>query len=167
MLLQLRRSGGLILLLLLCCLSVLVAKFIGGPSAPLLASPSKPVATGQPPSSNFSTPWQDETQYIVQFVCTDIAEMLYFCKYHRGLGENYWVTAEGLAPVNNKLQYRVSAKIPEGDAIEAVVVLNTSIWDPATYLPFTSNFGQKLGVQGKLTDSKLKPEICVNLHQKL
>jgi tetratricopeptide (TPR) repeat protein len=158
MLAQLRKSSGLILLLLLCCLSVAVSHNFGRQSTPLMALPTKPAAAAQAIKSNFSTPWQDETQYVVQFVCTDIAEMLYFCKYHRGLGDNYWVTAEGLAPVNNKLQYRVSAKIPEGDQIEAVVVLNTSIWDPATYLPFTSSFGQKLGVQGKLTDSKLKAE---------
>lgn len=153
---QLRKSRGLFLLLLLCCLSVLVARFFGEPSDPVLASPTQHAAGRQALKGNFSTAWQDETQYIVQLVCTDIAEMLYFCKYHRGLGESYWVKAEGLAPVNNKLQYRVGAKVPEGDQVEVTIAINSSIWDPATYLPFASSFKQKLGVEGKLADSKLR-----------
>src|SRR6266498_2872216 len=87
----------------------------------------------------FKTPWQDECQFIVQSVVTDIAEMAFFAK-HNSLpkADQFSVSVEekpgtGIDAPTYSIQISVDKAVP---AIKRDLAVTGPIWSPEVYTDF-------------------------------
>ena len=102
--------------------------------------PSPPVQSGK----NFQTPWQDESQYIVEMIAADLAEMAYFAQHHTGLpGTALPVEAHEIRTPTG-LAYTIKVQLGPDGEFTCVVPMVTPIWSPATYRPLTKALAEKL-----------------------
>jgi tetratricopeptide (TPR) repeat protein len=81
----------------------------------------------------FFSPWQNDAQFIVTTICSDLAEMAYYSRHGRGLGPNFKVQIKEKTFVVDQPVYEVSARLPDGRQVSQSLRLNGCIWDPATY----------------------------------
>ncbi len=82
---------------------------------------------------NFQTHWQDESQYIVETIATDLAEMVYYGR-HGTLLSAAAVEADEQV-VASGIGYRVKIRLAEDGVVECWLPLTKPIWAPATYRP--------------------------------
>src|SRR5947208_1798363 len=85
-----------------------------------------------PPGAYFKTHFQDESQFIVEALITDLAEMIYYAQ-HKSIPERLSVSAvETKGTAFRKPVYAVhvdfGSKIP---SVSAVVRVDRPIWEPA------------------------------------
>ena len=107
--------------------------------------PSAPVA----PSGYFQTPFQDESQYIVEAIVSDLAEQMYYAANHRlpdpGSFQVTAVEKPGSpldAPVYD-LDIRLDPKL---GALKSSVNVNGPIWSPAVYKDLATQLGSAVGL---------------------
>ena len=121
------------------------------PSAttPVVAVPQKP----SPP--DFQTPWQDESQYIVETVGADLAEMAYYARYRRPLTEtNFPVNAvEEPARPGVPLAYHIIVGLGNDGNIDTEVSLSAGIWSPTSYRPLVQALFAKLQLKSSVEDT--------------
>lgn len=81
----------------------------------------------------FSTPWQDESQFIVTSICSDLAEMAYFANHGQCLGSDFQVQTEEKQFSPDHPVYQVTARFPDGSQLSQTLSIRSSIWDPEGY----------------------------------
>lgn len=111
------------------------------------ASASVGTAVSAPPSApNFTTPWQDESTYVITQISADLAEMAYYLKFHEPLPvEAIKVATVKLrpsspnVPPNSDPEYvfRVSINLGGQGTVESDLAVGTGIFLPANYLGLT------------------------------
>jgi hypothetical protein len=98
----------------------------------------KPIPTEAPKSlveSNFQTSWQDETQYIVTAVATDLSGMFYFARHGEAVKPGRLEIAVTEEPVADGLAYRIRIKQGLDREVTCRVPITSAVWAPATYKP--------------------------------
>lgn len=122
----------------------------------------KPSAVAQPPAGaaalplatapapivgNFATPWQEESQFIVQTIATDLTEMMVFAKSGRPPGKQAEAIQVSEAPGSrdDALIYRVTLPDPQ---LTVDLPLSAAIWAPSVYQPLVQALAQKLALKG-------------------
>jgi tetratricopeptide (TPR) repeat protein len=101
------------------------------------------------PSGYFQTPFQDESQFIVETIVSDLAEQMFFAASHKLPDPDYFqVTATEKAgspkdtPVY-ELQIRLDRK---HGTINSEVDVNGPIWSPAVYSNVVADLGNAVGL---------------------
>jgi hypothetical protein len=101
----------------------------------------------------FQTPWQDETQYIVEQVGSDLVEMAVFLKHHHALsGIPLPVVAvetdDGAATAgsNAVVTYRLTVDLGPDGKTACDLQLGTGVWLPGNYAPLTRAVFHQLGL---------------------
>jgi len=98
----------------------------------------------------FKTHWQNESQFIVEAITTDIAEMLCFAKSKKLPGEaRLAITAAEKAPF-----YKIGLQLPEGAApVISEINMSRPIWEPELYQPLIRDLLKALDVPRQLNPS--------------
>lgn len=115
---------------------------------------------GHPPGSSyaaktvatkfFKTPFQDESEFILQTVVKELATMVYFARNQtlpdaKGFSVS---TRELPASVFRAPQYEVTIRLkPEGEAFRLELPVNGAIWSPEVYLPLTKKLMEEVGLE--------------------
>jgi hypothetical protein len=142
--------GGLVLaLLLLGACSREEEPVESAPHATIAVVPKKPR------SPNFQTPWQDESQYIVETISADLAEMAYYAKYKQPLAEaSFPVDAvEKPARTDDQLAYYVTVRLGSAGDVTCEVPLSAGIWSPAAYRALVQALFDKLQLKVPAEDA--------------
>ena len=111
-------------------------------------SSSAPAAPGTP-AEYFQTPFQDESQYIVEAIASDLAEQMYYAAFHRLPDpSSFQVTAVEKpgspldAPVYD-LEIRLDPKL---GTLKSSLNVNSPIWSPAVYSELATQLGSAVGL---------------------
>lgn len=118
------------------------------PPATVAPRPEPPSPQSTARTGVFETPWQEESQFIVQAVATDLAEMMFFAKSGR-LPEAGTFAVEagekGVSP-DGTLIYGVKVRFSPDSVVETELPLAPTIWSPACYQPLTRALMEKLAL---------------------
>jgi tetratricopeptide (TPR) repeat protein len=100
----------------------------------------------QPPVRNFQTPWQDETQYIVEMIAADLTEMAYYAKHQKPFESAAWpIDAQEQSPESfGSPTYRVTVQLGTDGEVACDVPVTAPVWSPTTYRPLVRALFQKL-----------------------
>ena len=110
--------------------------------APAVAAPpATPPSAAARSGANFQTPWQDESQYVIEQIASDLAEMAYYLKFHSALPNNLLpataVDVTGPQPINpgnpranQTFTYRVTVDLGASGQVSCVVPVGNGIWLP-------------------------------------
>ncbi len=107
------------------------------------ASKEKP-APPVPAGKNFQTHWQDESQYIVETVAADLAEMAYFAQHRTVLPSTDFPVEAREVGFPGGFAYSITVKLGPDGQLTCIVPMTTPIWAPATYLPLVKALVEKL-----------------------
>lgn len=122
--------------------------------AVVLASGCKPKAPTQsaaPAASSayFQTPFQNESEFIVDAIVSDLAEQMYYAKFHRLPDQKYFLVnatekpgSPPDAPVY-ELQIRLDPKLSD---LQTELVINGPIWSPAVYRNVAGELARAVGL---------------------
>jgi hypothetical protein len=132
------------------------------PAAAVPPTPS-PQSPGQPPApqSDFQTPWQFETQYIVTEIASDLTEMAYYAKNHTALpaGSVKAVPVGDWAHGTKGLTFEITGKLGADGELNCLLPINRAVWSPETYRPLVdllfSKLNLKADVQGQPDSSEI------------
>ena len=105
-------------------------------------SESAQVSANDKPAAHayFKTHWQDESQFIVEAITTDIAEMTFFAKSKKLPEEHQFsINAAEIAGTAFRAPvYRIEVKLAEGlTPVTADIKVIRPIWEPELYQPLT------------------------------
>jgi tetratricopeptide (TPR) repeat protein len=139
---------------------VLTVAFATGCKREPSAGPENSSQETASPSAYFQTPFQDESQFIVEAIVSDLAEQMYFAASHHLPDPNvFQVTATEKpgspldAPVY-ELQIRLDAK---QSTLNSELNVNGPIWSPAVYKDVAKALAQQEGLtagnQGASSDT--------------
>lgn len=130
---------------------------------------AEPPAEGAPiqaPAKYFNTPWQNETQYIVDTIASDLTEMAYYAKYRRALHVDGLPAVATYAPsadATGELFFVVQSSLGADGQCTCVLPIKGPIWAPETYQPLTAALFTKLGLAGARGDDSDTSEIVHDL----
>ena len=113
-----------------------------------VSNPFSKVDAKSAPSDYFKTPFQDESQYIVEAVATDLAEMAYFATNHR-LPDPKLFSVDAKEETGSKPglpAYKVTIKLEKGEPMQAKVDLTGPIWSAEVYEALTSALAKQVGL---------------------
>lgn len=128
----------------LAAISILLAMF--------WATGCKPHPSSAPPmpSGYFQTPFQDESQYIVDAVVSDLAEQMYYAAFHRlPDSKDFQVTAveKSGSPLDAPV-YELDVNLdPKVGAIKSELGINGPIWSPAVYQDLATQLANAIGLK--------------------
>lgn len=91
--------------------------------------------------------WQDEAQYVVTLVASDLAEMAYYAHARKALpsrDDHRVVTVEELPATAQGLTYRVKVRYDDKTEVTCDLPMDHAIWSPDTYRPLTKLLFEKL-----------------------
>jgi tetratricopeptide (TPR) repeat protein len=119
----------------------------------VVASGCKPKSSAPPISSNpsnyFQTPFQTESEFIVDAILTDLAEQMYYAKFHRLPDHDSFVvnaTAKVISPTNAPV-YQVRIRLDsKHDDLSLELPINGPIWSPAVYQSVAGELARTLGL---------------------
>ena len=122
---------------------------------PVVSQPVPQPVAKPAPVRNFQTPWQDETQYIVEIVASDLTEMAYFAKHGQALDvQSLPAVAEEVSkPGSRILTYHVTAQLASDGALQCDLPITTPIWSPTTYRPLVTALFAKLQLKSGDADN--------------
>jgi len=118
------------------------------PPVPVQVPAIAPKALEPPsPAANFATPWQDESQFIVQTIATDLVEMMVFAKSGRApeAGGLKMEVNEVATQADGTIVYQV--KVPSLQ-VAMELPINAAIWSPTVYQPLARTLAKKLDLTG-------------------
>ncbi len=120
--------------LLLFALSAMLGLFAGCNRS---ENPSNPSARSGA-QGYFKTPFQDESQFVVEAIATDIAEMLYFAHNHKA-PEPKTVTVEARenGGTRDAPSFDITIQVGKAPAIQTKVAITGPIWSAAVYADLT------------------------------
>lgn len=95
----------------------------------------------------FKTPFQDESQFVVENITTDIAEMVYFARNHRLPDrKRFAVEATELLSTADAPAYEVTIKLGTSSPVRATVTVSGPIWSPSVYADLTAAIAREVGL---------------------
>ncbi len=113
------------------------------------STPPAPQSAPQTSSDYFKTPYQDESQYIVEAIVSDVAEEMYYARFHRLPDTNLFkVTAveKPGSPLDTPV-YEVEVQLDSKQApIKSEININGPIWSPAVYKNVAAELADAAGV---------------------
>jgi tetratricopeptide (TPR) repeat protein len=137
-------KAGLSLLLLL-----LLATCPGCKKAPQVADYPDSSTAG----NYFQTTFQSESEFIVQAITTDVAEMCCFAKDRAVAGQKgaFVTVQEQPASPSSAVKYAVSVQLPKGPLHYELEIdgAGTTIWSPEVYTNFARAIMNSLGLKGR------------------
>jgi hypothetical protein len=111
--------------------------------------PKSPPASLIPPPAHLQTPIQTESEFILDTIVSDLAEEMFYAKFHRLPDQHYFsVTshekpgASPDAPVYN-LQVRLD---PKQGGLQTELAINGPIWSPEVYRNLAVDLAGKIGL---------------------
>ena len=111
--------------------------------------PKSPVESARPVGC-FQTPFQNESQFVLETIVSDLAEQTFYAAYHRLPNpKEFAVTATEKpgsppdAPVYD-LKIRLDAKKPD---LKSAVTVSSPIWSPSNYLPLAEALARAVGLK--------------------
>jgi hypothetical protein len=128
------------------------------------AAGCKPKSSGETSNSSnyFKTSYQTESEFIVGAIVSDLAEQVFYAKFHRLPDEKSFEVIATEKPGSPRdtpvyeLQIRLDPK--QGD-VRSEVVVNGPIWSPEIYQPVVETLAQTVGLKagqpGELEDTAL------------
>jgi tetratricopeptide (TPR) repeat protein len=126
-------------------LPVLLTIALPGCSQGDVAKPN--AATAPNKEKYFKTRVQDESQFVVELITADIAEMAYYAKHQAQPKVNAEiVTAEEITPISDSFpKYKLAVSLPGKSFVYTLEVTN-NIWSPEIYSGFTKSIFDSLGL---------------------
>jgi hypothetical protein len=127
---------------------VLLAVIAGGCKPPDAYVSSQPPGTPAP-IPYFKTQFQDECQYIVETIATDVAEQIYYAKHYRlpDAGKFSVHAVEQPGSLFRHPIYEFSIDYGDGQPpLREKVDINGPIWDAAVYRGLTSALAERVGL---------------------
>ncbi len=120
------------------------------PAAPVVQAKPKPKRPIPPPSKDFQTPWQTESEYIVTMVAADLAEMAYFAKHGRALASDTLPVEVSEVPAQGRPGpvYRVVVRLAEEGEVACELPMTGAIWAPVTYQPLVRALFERFRLAG-------------------
>lgn len=127
----------------------------------MAAAPENTPAAPKPAATDFQTPWQTESEYIVTMVAADLVEMAYYAKHGRAMEQTPPVEVrEMTSSTEARPVYQVKAALGPDGEVMCELVIDTPIWAPRTYVPLVRMLFEKLqlsGAEGGTDSDILKP----------
>jgi tetratricopeptide (TPR) repeat protein len=120
----------------------------------LLGCGQKAAENGNPVASAgqsyFQTQFQDESQFIVESIITDIAEMAFCAKNHTPPppGKTSVMATESPDSPFGAPKYQIRVSLPKG-TIKSKLEVNGPIWSPEVYAGITKQIFDSLGLSGQ------------------
>jgi Tfp pilus assembly protein PilF len=109
----------------------------------------KPSAGPVGEAGYFQTPFQDESQFIVEAIVSDLAEQLFYAKFHR-LPDQQHVSVIATEKHGSPLDapvYELQINLdPKQAALKCDVAINGPIWSPAVYSGVAAQLAQAVGL---------------------
>ncbi|HUE35783.1 MAG TPA: hypothetical protein VMO20_00225, partial [Candidatus Acidoferrum sp.] len=108
------------------------------------------------PSPYFKTPFQDESQFIVEAIVSDLAEQMFYAACHKLPDPNYFqVTAtEKAGSPRDTPVYELQIRLdPKQGTVNSEADVNGPIWSPAVYANVTANLAKALGLTPGTADT--------------
>lgn len=123
-----------------------------------LATGCKPSrhATRHNSSDYFQTDFQDESQFIVEAIVSDLAEQIYYAKFHRlPEAENFSISAEETADSQfSTPTYELQIDLDAGhQGLKTKLNINGPIWSPEVYDPVAALLANSIGLTSNATES--------------
>ena len=125
----------------LACLVLAVG--LGGGCKP------KPSAAPATSSAYFQTPFQNESEFIVQAIVSDLAEQMYYAKFHRLPDRKHFsvsATEKPGSPLDTPV-YELQVRLdPNPGDVKWEVTLNGPIWSPGVYQTVAGELARLIGL---------------------
>lgn len=107
------------------------------------ATQSTPQAAG----GYFKTSFQDESQFVVENIATDIAEMIYFARNHRLPDSKLFsVHTQENGGTPDAPAYNVTVKLGTSSSLRTTVTVSAPIWSEAVYSNLTAAIAHEIGL---------------------
>ncbi|HEY0864315.1 MAG TPA: hypothetical protein VGD97_09440 [Lacunisphaera sp.] len=130
--------------------------------ARVAATPENTKPVPKPLASDFQSPWQTESEYIVTMVAADLVEMAYHAKHGRALEMNLPVEVrEMTSSTEARPVYQVRAALGQEGEVTCELGIDTPIWAPRTYAPLVRMLFEKLQLSG--TEGGTEPVLLKQL----
>ncbi len=101
------------------------------------------------PAGYFKTPFQEESQFIVEAIVSDLAEQMFYAKFQRLPDQKYFLVTATEKPGSPhdtpvyELRIRLDAKQPE---LKSEVDVNGPIWSPEVYQGVAKDLAGAVGL---------------------
>jgi len=117
-------------------------------------------------SNYFQTPFQDESRFIVETIVTDLAEQVYYAKFHR-LPEEKFFSVSATETANSPLGAPVYDLQVDLDAkhrgLKTKLNVNGPIWSPEVYTAVTAWLAKTTGLPAVAADHSAKTTVLARL----
>lgn len=135
-------------LMLLCAMFALAG--CGRQNEPQVAVAPESTKPGLKPAvTDFQTPWQTESEYIVTMVAADLVEMAHYAKHGRAMDQALPVEVREMnSSTEARPVYQVTAALGPDGEVTCELVIDTPIWAPRTYAPLVRGLFEKLQLSG-------------------
>jgi len=119
-------------------------------SPPSTFPPSAPPSPAPLRAGYFKTPWQDESQFIVQTIVTDLAEMAFFSKHKNSPASNDFsvVVQEKMDSSIDSPSYSIEVALDKSiSPIKYDLSVNGQIWSPEVYTNLLQKIFDSIGTK--------------------
>ena len=126
----------------------------------------KPSASPAAPAGYFQTPFQSESQFIVEAIVSDLAEQMYYAASHRLPDQKDFSVAATEKPGSPpdapvyELQIHLDPKQAE---LKCDVAINGPIWSPEVYQDVAARLAQTVGLSAGNSDRKADTALLAKL----
>src|ERR1044071_1223750 len=110
---------------------------------------SKPKTSGEsPPGPYFQTHFQSESQFIVEAIVSDLAEQIFYAKYHRLPDKKYFsVTALEKGGTIDAPVYELQIRLePKNRELKLDLNISGPIWSPTVYQRIAGQLAEAVGL---------------------
>ena len=116
-----------------------------------LAAGCKP----KPPSTYFKTQFQNESQFIVEAIVSDLAEQMFYAKFHRLPDQKRFLVAATEKPgsPSDAPVYEMQIRLTSTQTLKSEVDVNGPIWSPEVYQGVAEDLANTVGLSAGTTDS--------------
>lgn len=116
--------------------------------------PKETSSASRPSGGYFETPFQNEAQFVVDAIVSDLAEQMYFAKFHTLPDKKHFeVSAVEKGGTKDKpvfdLQVRIDSKIKD---LRMDLKVDGPIWSPDVYRPVADELGRSIGLTAGASD---------------
>jgi hypothetical protein len=110
------------------------------------SAPQKPPQTAD--SAYFKTPFQNESQFVIETITADIAEMVYFARNHRLPDPKLFsIHAEESGGAPDAPAYSVAVKLDARPLLKTTLTVSDPIWSERVYARVAATIAQEVGVK--------------------
>jgi tetratricopeptide (TPR) repeat protein len=111
-------------------------------------NPGQPTPHQAAGSGYFKTPFQNESQFVVENITTDIAEMVYFARnHHLPDAKVLSVDAEETGGTPDAPAYNVTVKLGTSSPVHTTVTVSGPIWSEEVYSKLTAAIAREVGLE--------------------